>query len=187
MGQCVTWMLDILENKVRYLKPPEDLKRGKKYHQAFSSMFEHFPAAQGSANLYALKSIAYSAQKPSSGSAASGYIKSKIAGDHAGAERLMRDMSLAKGQNSFLLMIVSTPLSAHAIVFFREKSDMYFMYDPNEGVYKYSGGPLHLYYEIRNYMVRTLGPSYSGCQVNQALLLTTECDLKINSRLDSGC
>lgn len=38
MGQCVTWMLDILENKVRYLKPPEDLKRGKKYHQALTSM-----------------------------------------------------------------------------------------------------------------------------------------------------
>lgn len=176
-GQSVTWVLDILENKVDSLRPA-DLDRGARYQDKFSIMYDSHSRGGVTANEYLLKAVAYSAKNPPVRTAVSSSIKDEVFVTSDGARKLVDKLAASTG-NAFLLMYWEDAKSAHMMALTKIKNGRVYLYEPNGGVLQYGVGALSLHDEIKQFLIqrRIL---VRNPELRMSLLLSTPLDLGIN-------
>ena len=175
-GQSVTWILDMLENKVDNCHPA-NLDRGASYHAKFDLMWDTHSRGGLAANEYLLKAVAYSAQNPPVRTVVSRSIQTEAIVTRDKARNLI-DKLVANSGNAFLLMNWQDATSAHMMALMQKKHDHIYLYEPNSGVLLYDGDTSSLYDEMRQVLIRE--GILDNPDLRMSLLLTTSLDLNIN-------
>ncbi len=177
-GQSVTWVLDMLENKVDSLSPA-DLDRGARYQDKYEVMFDTHSRGGLGANEHLFKSIAYSAKNPHVRTDVSRSIKDDVC-VAKGMGRMQVDKFMASSGNAFLVMHWDNGTDGHSMALAKTKNNgRIYLYEPNSGVVAYSAGELSLYDDIKQVLIQRRIITRSP-ELRMSVLLSTPLDLRIN-------
>lgn len=179
VGQCVTWVLDLLEKKADSLRPA-NVNIGSNYQNMYAKMFHQHKASADASNAYNFKVIAYLAKTPATLTPVSRSIKEEVALTNAMSRALIEGLRSNYG-NAFLLMQWDDlgSNSPHMIVLMKNKKKECYLYDPNFGVFAHRLESKTLYDDIKSHLIGTR--TFVNPEAELSLLLSTPLDLKINS------
>lgn len=177
-GQSVTWVLDMLENKVDSLRPANhDL--GARYQDKYNIMFYTHSRGGLAANQHMFKAIAYSAKNPHVQTQVSRSIKDEICLAKEGGRKQI-DKLVASSGNAFLAMHWECQRIGHSMSLAKMKNNSrIYLYEPNNGVALYSAGALSLYDEIKQLLIERRIIA-GNPELIMSVLLSTPLDLKVN-------